>query len=183
MEHWYTALSVEKEIWLNGTRLKKNILIGSQCFLCDFALYGFMYHPSCCDCFCFCEVGIGVTCLLNAIIYKNEFEHIVLGAHGPLVQPSCSLRHWMLCCSSLAFVVWCYLLLQHVSLFLMIWLVNFWENFTLMAFATLLPNYQKLQCGCLMFQLFSISPTVRIFCFSIIANRYLFNDKYTTKKV
>jgi hypothetical protein len=72
---------------------QREILIGSHYFLCDFALYGYTYHPSCCDCFCFCEVGIGVTCLLNATIYKNEFEHnIVLGAHGPLVQPSCSLR-------------------------------------------------------------------------------------------
>ena len=62
---------------------QREILIGSHCFLCDFASYGYMYHPSCCDCFCFYEVGIGVTCLLNGIIYKNEFEHIVLGAHGP----------------------------------------------------------------------------------------------------
>jgi hypothetical protein len=55
---------------------QREIIIGSHCFLCDFALYGYMYHPSCCDCLCFCEVGIGVTFLLNAIIYKNEFELI-----------------------------------------------------------------------------------------------------------
>jgi hypothetical protein len=65
----------------------KRILIGSHYFLCDFALYGYTYHPSCCDCFCFCEVGIGVTCLLNATIYKNEFEHnIVLGGQTHKVR-------------------------------------------------------------------------------------------------
>lgn len=51
-------------------------------FLCHFALYTFMNKDSRCLCLCFSELGIGVSCLPNAIMYEKMDLRIFSIAYG-----------------------------------------------------------------------------------------------------